>query len=111
MLTANIVQVAVVALADDRVHGLNAFISLLHQRPSDKGIRRGKRAKRIRQEDWRFDDSQLLNLCRADELAKAIGYVNGRRYFALKDVSAMRQHGSDPRSHVVTLDNRALADA
>ena len=89
MLPANIIEIAVVAFAYDWVHRLNIAVPCLTQGPGNERIGGGKSAKRIGQQDRRFDDPEFLNLRRSDELSKAIGHVNSRGRLALKNVTAM----------------------
>ena len=54
---------------------------------------------------------QLIHLSRSGQLAKSIADENRTGNFFAKEIPAVRQDRSYPRSHVVTANDRAVTDA
>jgi hypothetical protein len=69
---ADVVEPAVVRLANERVDRTDLLVARLGDRVADDGVNRHADAERIRQDDRRFDRAELRDLRRARQLAKRI---------------------------------------
>jgi hypothetical protein len=101
---SDVVQPAVVRLADDRIDRFDAFVLREAEDVVENGIGCRGYAQRVGEDDGRFEVAQFLDLCRAHELPETVGDVNGGRDFFLKDVAVVRQDGRDARSDILAFD-------
>jgi hypothetical protein len=93
--TADIVQVAVVALGDDRVdrRGGDADGRVPFDRPADQCVGHLTDAQRIRQQDRALQLPQFGDLHQADRLAIAVEDLGSGGDFAREEIVAVRQDG------------------
>ena len=108
---ANVVERAVVGLADERIHGSHALVAGLHERPADDRVDRGAYRERVRQNDGRFDRAEFLDLSRPGELAEGVPDKDGAGHLLLEQIAAMREDGGHAGANVVAFDNGGLPDA
>ena len=97
----DIVQAAVVALADHRVHAaggladVGVFLQhILYQR----GLCRAH-AEGVGKQDGRFQRAQLVDLHKAGGLAKAVDDIAGRQHFFVENIPLVRQQRRYARLH------------
>jgi hypothetical protein len=60
--TANVVQTAVVGLADERIDRPNGLVASLLQRPAYRAFNRCPHAESVRQDNRSFDRAELVDL-------------------------------------------------
>ena len=93
MKSPDVVQAAVVALADHRVHAAGGladigvlFQHILHQR----GLRRAH-TEGVGKQNRRFQRAKLVDLYKAGGLAKAVDNMAGRQHLFVENISRVRQ--------------------
>ena len=91
--TPDVVQAAVVALADHRVHAAGGLADVgvagqhvLHQRRLH-----GANTQRIGEQNRRFQRAQFIDLDKAGGLAEAVDNIACRQEFVVEDISLMGQ--------------------
>ena len=101
MKPPDVVQAAVVALADHRVHAaggladVGVFLQhILYQR----GLRRAH-AEGVGKQDGRFQRAQLVDLHKTGGLAKAVDDIAGRQHLFVEHVPLVRQQRRYARLH------------
>src|SRR5262249_18236266 len=57
-----------------------------------------------------FDLSQLVDLCRASQLAEAVADEDGSGHLLLKEIARVRQYRRDPGANAVAADHGGMAD-
>ncbi len=87
---ANVVQAAVVGLANQRVHRSHVRVARLIERPAHEAFDGGADAQRVGQRDRRLDRAELIDLRRAGELAEGVADEHGAGHLVLKHVAAVR---------------------
>ena len=99
MKPPDVVQAAVVALADHRVHAAGGLADvrvslqhIFHQR----GLRRAH-AEGVGKEDGRFQGAQLVDLNQARGLAKAVDDMAGGQQLLVEDIPRVGQQGRHAR--------------
>jgi hypothetical protein len=107
----DVVQHAVVRLAHDGVDRAHRLHPGACEQPLDHRVGRLPDAERAGQQDRRLELAELLELCRADQLAEAIGDVERRRHALAVEVAAVRKDRGHAGAHRVALDDGRLADA
>jgi hypothetical protein len=108
---ANVVEAPVVGFADDRVHREHAFVARLRERPAHRALGNLSDGQRVRQQDRRFDFTELHDLGRAHELAEAVADDHCRRHLVLEHVAFVRDDGRHAGANTIAFDDRAVADA
>ena len=93
MQAPDVVQAAVVALADDRVHAAGGLTDVritlqhvLHQRRLH-----GAHTEGIGEQDRRFQRPQLVDLDQAGRLAETVDDMAGRQHLIVEHIARMRQ--------------------
>ena len=101
MKPPDVVQAAVVALADHRVHAaggladVGVFLQhILYQR----GLCRAH-AEGVGKQDGRFQRAQLVDLHKAGGLTKAVDDIAGRQHFFVENIPLVRQQRRYARLH------------
>jgi hypothetical protein len=92
---ANVVQFAVIGLADHGVDRAHSLVARLRQRPFDRARHRLGDVQCVGKQDRRLDIAQLRHLGRSGELAEGVGDEETRGYLVLEQVAAMRQDRRD----------------
>ena len=110
VLAANVIQAAVIGLADERVHRSHVLVAGLIERPPDESIHDRADTQRIGQRDRRFDRAELVNLRRSGELAEGVADKHRARHFVLEDVALMRHDDGHAGANAVTLVERQVTD-
>ena len=111
MQAANVVQPAIVCLADQRVDGAHALVAGLCQRPADDGVDSDADAECIRKHDRRLDRAELLHLRRAGELAESVADKDRAWNLLAEEIAAVRKDGCHAGAHGTAIYERDLPDA
>ena len=101
MQSANVVEPAIIGLADERVDRSNLLVSWLVQRPAHNSFQRCSNAKRIGQRDRCFNRAEFIDLRRTGELAECVAHIDGPGHLLLKDIAGMRNDYRDPGPNVI----------
>ena len=93
MQAPDIVQAAVVALADDRVHtaGGLADIGVALQHIFDQRRLHGAHTQGVGKQDGGLQRAQLIDLDKAGGLAEAVDDMAGRQHLIMEHISGVRQ--------------------
>ena len=93
MQAPDVVQAAVVALADDRVHAAGglANIRITLQHILHQCRLHGTHTEGIGEQDRRFQRPQLVDLDQAGRLAEAVDDMAGRQHLIVEHIARMRQ--------------------
>ena len=108
---ADVVEAAVVGLADERVDRAHLLVARLRERVAHDRIHRRADAERVGQDDRRLDRAELVDLRRAGELAERVADEHRPGHLVLKDVAAVRHDRGDAGAHAVALDDGRVPDA
>ena len=90
---ANMIQQAVIGLADHPIYRFNFFIAWAGKRVVEQRFRCAWHRERIRQQYRRLDFAQFHDLGAAHQFAKAISHHHARRDFILEQVASMGKNG------------------
>ena len=107
---ADVVERAVVGLADERVDRADVLVAGPRERPSDDGVERRADGERVREDDRRFDRAELFDLRRSRQLAERVAHEDRARHLFPKQIAAVRQDGRHPGAHGFGADDGRVAD-
>src|SRR5205085_2077447 len=107
----NVVERAVVRLADDDIDRADIFIAGKREHEIDHGVGNARYVQRRGQHDWRLDLAELVDLRRPHQLAEAVSDEDCARYFVAKEIAAVWQDRRDAAAHVVAANECRLSDA
>src|SRR5438445_4766323 len=108
---ADVVQKAVIGLADDRIRRADIFVAWQREEPGEHGVGRARHTQGAGQYDRRLKLAQLIHLRRAHELAEAVPDDDRCRNFLTEWISAVRQNRGDACVDRVAARNRRLPAA
>ena len=86
------------------------FVPRLGKGPRDQAFDCGPDRESVRENDRRFDRSELLHLRRAGKLAERIADKYSSRHLLLKQVAVMREERGHTSANAVAGDQRDVAD-
>src|SRR4030065_1905650 len=110
MAAADVVEPAVVRLADDGIDRLDALIPGEAESPIDDRVGGHGDAQGVGQNDGRFECAELPDLGHPRELAVAVGGPDPGRDLVLEDIPAMGEDGRDARPDGFALEDGHLTD-
>ena len=110
MKSSDVVQAAVIRLADDGVDGSDLFVAGLRQCVRDDTFDAGADTQRVGQHDRRFDLTELEHLCGSGQLAERVADEHRAGHLLLEQVAAVRQDCRDAGPDVVAFDDRRVPD-
>src|SRR5262249_40800787 len=108
--TADVVQRAVVRLADQAVDRADGVVPRLCDRPPHERIERDTDTERVGEHDRRLDGAELVDLRGSRELAERVANEHRTRTFLAERVAAVRPDGGAAGAHSAALDDRGVPD-
>ena len=107
---ADVIQIAVVGLGDDRVGGAHVFVAGKIQQPGQHRVGRARHAERTGQHDRRFELTELIDLGRAGEFAKSVSDDDRRGQLVAKWIAAVGEDCRDAGIDRVAARDRGMTD-
>ena len=107
----DVVQAAVVGLADERVHGPDVLVAGLGERPADDRVDGDADPERVGQNDRRFDGAELLHLRRSGELAEGVADKDRAGHLLTKEIPGVRKDRGHACPHGVSRHQSRVSDA
>src|SRR5690606_19658958 len=108
---ADVVETAVVRLADERVDRPYVFVAGPTQRPADNPVDAGRDRQGVGEDDRRLDGAPFLDLCGPGKLAERVADEHGAGNLLLEQIAAVRHDRRDAGTDVVSFNQRHMPDA
>ena len=106
---ADVAQVSVVRLPDDRIHRPHVAVRREREERVQERVRRAEHAQRPREKDRRLEFAQFVDLAQPHELAEAVPDRHRRPHPPLEDIVAVRENRGDSGADRVAHPHRAVA--
>jgi hypothetical protein len=108
--SSDVVQVAVVRFANQRVDRLHILVSRQGQHVVDQRICHTWHAQGRCEQDRGLDLAEFIHLGRTRQLAEGVAYEDRARNLFAEQIAGMRPDGGDTRAHVVATDDGRVPD-
>ena len=108
---ADVVQVAVVGLADQRIDGPHLLVAGQRQHVVEQGVGHARHVERGGERDRRLDLAQFVDLRGAGQLAEGVADEDRAGHLFAEQIAGMRQDRRDAGANIVAANQRGVADA
>jgi len=109
MPAADVIEEAIVGLADHGIDRHDALVAGLAERPFDRARHTLRNRQRVGQDNRRFDLAEFFDLGGTGELAEAVTERETGRNLVLEEIARVRQDRRHTGAYASALDQREMA--